>query len=60
MQIPMATICMKCQILFPGKNQKNISKCCLLKILPTVLNIKGPVTTRADASLKYFLTENKT
>ena len=33
-------ICMKCQILSPGKNMKNISKCCLLQILPRVLSIK--------------------
>ena len=25
---PLETICMKCQILFSGKNKKNISKCC--------------------------------
>ena len=31
---------MKCQILFPGKNKRNISKCPLLNILPRVLNIK--------------------
>ena len=31
---------MKCQILFSGKNMKNISKCHLLKILPRVLSIK--------------------
>ena len=31
---------MKCQILFSGKNKKNISKCRLLKILPRVLSIK--------------------
>ena len=30
---------MKCQILFPGKNKKTISKCCLLKILPRVLSV---------------------
>ena len=30
---------MKCQILFSGKNKKNISKCCLLKILPRVLSV---------------------
>ena len=29
----LETICMKCQILFSGKNKKNIPKCCLLKIL---------------------------
>ena len=33
---PMETICMKCQILFSGKNKKNISVCRLLKILPRV------------------------
>ena len=33
------TICMKCQILFSEKNKKNISKCCLLKILPRVLSV---------------------
>ena len=32
---------MKCQILFSGKNKKNISKCRLLKILPRVLSVKG-------------------
>ena len=31
---------MKCQILFSGKNKKNISKYCLLKILPRVLSVK--------------------
>ena len=34
---------MKCQILFSGKNKKNISKCCLLKILPRVLSVKIPI-----------------
>ena len=33
---------MKCQILFSGKNKKNISKCCLLKILPGVLSVNKP------------------
>ena len=31
---------MKCQILFSGKNKKNIAICHLLKILPGVLSIK--------------------
>ena len=31
---------MKCQILFSGKNKKNISKCRLLKFLPRVLRVK--------------------
>ena len=30
---------MKYHILFSGKNKKNISKCCLLKILPRVLRV---------------------
>ena len=34
--------CIKCQILFSGKNKKNISICCLLKILPKVLRVKLP------------------
>ena len=37
---PMEIICMKYQIQFSGKNKKNISKCCLLKILPRMLSIK--------------------
>ena len=32
---------MKCQILFSGKNKKNISKCRLLRILPRVLSVNG-------------------
>ena len=36
---PMETICMKCQILFPGKNKKNTSKYRLPKILPSVRSI---------------------
>ena len=35
---------MKCQILFSGKNKKNISKCRLLKILPRVLSVKTSIT----------------
>ena len=37
---PWETVCMKCQILFSGKNKKNILKCRLLQILPRVLSIK--------------------
>ena len=37
---PSKTICMKCQILFPGKNKNNISICRLLKILPSVLSVQ--------------------
>ena len=35
---PLETICMKCQILFPEKNKKNISQCLILKILLRVLS----------------------
>ena len=31
---------MKYQSLFSGENEKNISKCILVKILPRVLSIK--------------------
>ena len=34
------TVCMKCQRLLSGKTKKNISKCCLLKIFPSMLSIK--------------------
>ena len=37
---PKETICMKCQILFSRKNKKNISKCHLLKFLPSMQSIK--------------------
>ena len=30
---------MKCQILFPAKNKKNVSKCRLLQILPRALSV---------------------
>ena len=36
---------MKCQILFSGKNKKNISKCRLLKILPRVLSVKDCINS---------------
>ena len=32
---------MKCHILLSEKNKKNISKCCLLKILPRVLSVNS-------------------
>ena len=38
---PKEKICMKCQILFFVKNkEKNISECCLLKILPSMLSVE--------------------
>ena len=38
---PKETFGMNCQILFSGKNKKNISKCCQLMILPRVLALKS-------------------
>ena len=35
---------MKCQILFSGKNNKNTSKCCQLKILAKVLSVNLDLT----------------
>ena len=48
---PKEMICMNCQILFSRKNIKNISKCCLLKFLPSMLSIKMHRSTSARASL---------
>ena len=48
---------MKCQILFSGKNKKNISKCRLLKILPRVLSVNtsgGGLAT--GHSITYIIT----
>ena len=43
---------MKCQILFSGKNKKNISKCRLLKFLPRVLSVKTDNVWAAVLSVK--------
>ena len=32
---------MKIQNLFSGKNKKNISKCCMLKIFPSILSVQS-------------------
>ena len=50
---------MQCQILFSGKNKKNISKCRLLKILPRVLSVK-PVGSKIKQTtfLSLFCLEN--
>ena len=37
----METICMKSQILFPGKTKKNISICRLLKFLSRMVSVKA-------------------
>ena len=36
---PKETICMKCPILFSSKEKKNISKCHLLKFLPSMQSV---------------------
>ena len=45
---------MKCQILFSGKNKKNISKCRLLKILPRGLSVKVNYTISATLPKLLF------
>ena len=50
---------MKCQILFSGKNKKNISICHLLKILPRVLSIKVLITITPNDTLKLFIFSEK-
>ena len=42
---------MKCQILFSGKNKKNILKCRLLQILPRVLSVKDDQSYREDSKV---------
>ena len=50
---------MKCQILFSRKIKKNISKCCLLKFLPSMQSVKMPVTSAADDILFFFFFSRK-
>ena len=38
MMSPQETVCIKCQSLFAGKNKKNISKCHLLELLPSIVS----------------------
>ena len=46
---------MKCQILFSGKNRKNISKCHLLKFLPGMQGVKMLNKILTDNILVSFL-----
>ena len=49
---PIETICMKCQILFSGKNKKKyISICHLLKFLPRVLSVNVFVAFKVSKSI---------
>ena len=45
---------MNCQSLLSGENNKNISKCCLLNFLPTILSIKIGYIFKGDNSVKYL------
>ena len=49
---------MKCHILFSEKNKKNISKCCLLKILPRVLSVKALTSIIFHRKIGLHLVEN--
>ena len=48
---------MKFQILFSGKNKKDISKCRLLEILPRVLRVRS-IQIQQTILLCYFSPEN--
>ena len=50
---------MKCQILFSGKNKKNISKCHLLKILPRVLRVNDGFSEMLTSSNMCFCEERR-
>ena len=51
---------MKCQILFSGKNKKNILKCRLLQILPRVLSVKHTARTNSILCVVDFRKLNAT
>ena len=44
---------MKCQILFSMKNKKNISKCRLLKFLPSMQSVNAVITSRFSYVCSY-------
>ena len=54
---PVETICMKCQILFSGKNRKSILKCHLLKILSSMPSVKNDTHIYIPPGKKPFSTE---
>ena len=54
------TICMKCQSQFSNKGKKNILKCCLLRLVPSMLSFKhehvgGHVSANLAVNLKTLL-----
>ena len=48
------TICLKCQILFSGKNKKNIINLSSAENAQKVVKVKVPVTAAADNILFFF------
>ena len=46
---------MKFQILFSGKNKKDISKCRLLESLPRVLRVRYHSDSADDTFMLFFL-----
>ena len=51
---PQETICIKCQMLFSGKNYKNISKCHLLKFLPSMPSVKMRENLSPSKGIYFF------
>ena len=45
---------MKCQILFSGKNKKNITNLLSAKSAKNMVKVKVPITTAADDILIFF------
>ena len=50
---PKETICMKCQILVSGKYKKYISKCRLLKILPSTQSVKDTIKIHVSCKIHW-------
>ena len=59
---PWETICMKCQILFSGKNKKNILICHLPKFYPEckVLTCRRSISDRWHSDIYLFQRSTKT
>ena len=55
---PMETICIKCQIMFSGKNKKNVIILSSAELAQRVVKVKQLVTARMSISNKYFLSSH--
>ena len=51
----METICMKCQMLFPGKNKKNVIILSSAELTQRVVNVEVLITVAADDILMIFV-----